>query len=233
MKNALKIGIIGDYDPNSPSQNATNEALKHSATALHINVDYNWVCTLTIENEYNDVSFMQFDAIWCGPGSPYQSMNGALKAIKYAREHDVSYIGTCGGFQHTLLEYARNVLGMTDADHEESSPNSNSLFITKLSCSLVGRIGEIRLFPHSISFDAYKKESIHEQFRCRYGLNPKYFNEINSRFRVSGRGIEGEPRIIELPNHKFFVATLFLPQLSSTYASPHPLVNRYLQMALV
>ena len=233
MKNALKIGIIGDYDPDSPSQNATNEALKHSATALHINVNYIWVPTLTIENEYNDASFTQFDAIWCGPGSPYQNMNGALKAIKYAREHDVPYIGTCGGFQHTLLEYARNVLGMTDADHEESSPNSSSLFITKLSCSLVGIVGEIKLLPHSISFDAYKKESINEQFRCRYGLNPKYLNEINSRFRISGIGIEGEPRIIELPNHKFFVATLFLPQLSSTFTSPHPLINRYLQMALV
>jgi len=233
MSSTLELGIIGDYDPGSRSHAATNEAIEHSSVALSISAHCAWLPTQSIEDEHDNSSLKRFDALWCAPGSPYNNMNGALKAIKYAREHDVPFIGTCGGFQHTLLEYARSVLGIIDADHEETSPSSNNIFISKLSCSLVGKIGTIKILPNTLAYEAYKKKSIKEQFRCNYGLNPKFGNEVESKgLVISARGPEGEPRIVELSNHRFFVATLFLPQLSSSISSPHPLITRYLQAAL-
>jgi len=233
MKSIIKLGIIGDYNPDYQSHIATDNSLKHAAEALSINIDSSWLSTPYIEKEFNDSTFEQYNALWCAPGSPYKSIDGALKAIKYARENDIPYIGTCSGFQHTLLEYARNVLRVNDASHEEISPNSNTLFISKLSCSLVGKMGKIYLTPNTTAYSVYKKEYIKEQFRCNYGLNPKYTNEINNKdLVISGIGPEGEPRIIELLNNRFFVATLFLPLLSSSFSMPHPLIKRYLQAAM-
>jgi len=232
MGRAFELGIIGDYNPDLQSHAATNEAIEHSAVALSIRAHPTWLPTQSIEDEHDDSLLRRFDAFWCAPGSPYKSMGGALKAIQYAREHDLPFLGTCGGFQHTLLEYARNVLGIIDADHEELSPNSNNLFISKLSCSLVGKTGTIKLLPNTLAYEVYKKKFIKEQFRCNYGLNPSYMDEIDKKgLVISGLGPEGEPRIIELRDHRFFVATLFLPQLSSSISRPHPLINKYLQTA--
>jgi CTP synthase (UTP-ammonia lyase) len=232
MNETVAVGIIGDYNPNYQSHIATTDSLRHVGEALSINIEASWLPTISIEKEYNDSSFKKYNALWCAPGSPYISIDGALKAIRYARENDVPFIGTCGGFQHVLLEYARNVLGLTDASHEEISPNADTLFISKLSCSLAGKKGRVYIKPDTIAHSIYQKDSIYEEFRCNYGLNPKYADEmINNELIISGFGAEGEPRIIELSDHVFFVATLYEPQLSSSSSFPHPLIKRYIETA--
>jgi hypothetical protein len=88
-----------------------------------------------------------FDAIWCVPGSPYRNMAAALLMIGTARREGIPFLGTCGGFQHALIEYARDVAGIEDAEHAESSPSARHLVIEPLSCSLVGAEGAILPLP--------------------------------------------------------------------------------------
>jgi CTP synthase (UTP-ammonia lyase) len=121
---------------------------------------------------------------------------------------------------------------MEDAEHEESAPNASSLLISKLSCSLVGITQRIKIRPGTLVHQVYQQEEVTEEFRCNYGLNPRYHDKIsNSRFKIAGIDGDGEVRIVELAEHRFFVATLFLPQLSSTIERPHPIIIAYLKAA--
>jgi CTP synthase (UTP-ammonia lyase) len=122
------------------------------------------------------------------------------------------------------VEYARNVLNLHEADHEETAPQASTLVIQRLTCSLVGQTQTIQLTRGSLVHRAYGRDEAAEQFRCNFGLNPIY-RELVARepLRVAGIDYEGEVRVVELMNHRFFVATLFLPQLSSSPEMPHPL----------
>jgi CTP synthase (UTP-ammonia lyase) len=125
------------------------------------------------------------------------------------------------------------VLGILDAEHEETSPASSTLVISKLSCSLVGQTQRVKLIPGTLSFQAYGGIDPIEAFRCNYGLN-KDFQDLmtGEELKVAGLDPDGEVRIIELINHRFFMGTLFLPQLSSSPDKPHPLIFAYLKSVL-
>ena len=94
MNQPLKVGIVGDYDPKSRFHVATNEALSHAAHALSVSVDSSWLLTQSLEDQSVGASLERFDALWCAPGSPYRSMDGALRAIRFAREMGWPFIGT-------------------------------------------------------------------------------------------------------------------------------------------
>jgi CTP synthase (UTP-ammonia lyase) len=170
----------------------------------------------------------EFTGLWIGPGSPYKSMDGALSAIHFARQNGIPLLGTCGGFQHIILEYARNVLNFADAEHEESAPQAQRLFISRLACSLVGRTMAITLAPDSKLAGIYGRTSVHEQYLCNFGVNPLYVEMLHSGpLAVVGSDAEGLIRAVELPGHPFFVGTLFMPQLSSSPSQPHPVVSAF------
>lgn len=231
MSLSLRIGIIGDYRPGFHPHQATDAALRHAAEALRLTIVVEWLPTPGLMRE-PALRLGLFDALWCAPGSPYQSMDGALRGIRFAREQGVPFIGTCGGFQHVVLEYARNVLGFTDAAHAESDPDASVLFISALDCSLVGQTLPIQLDPASRVFAMYRRVAIEEQYYCQFGLNPRYQATLHDGgLRVVGVDDQREARIVELPDHPFFIATLFVPQLNSTPEQPHPLLLAYLQAA--
>ena len=94
MSRSLQVGIIGDYDANRLSHIATNEALGHAARALSVMVACTWLPTLSLNEPGSEATLQSFDALWCAPGSPYKSLDGALRAIRFAREHDWPFIGT-------------------------------------------------------------------------------------------------------------------------------------------
>ena len=231
MHMPLRIGIIGDYRPDFRPHQATQAALGHAAGALQLAVMIEWLPTLTLAQD-PETQLHPFDALWCAPGSPYQSMDGALRGIRYAREQGVPFIGTCGGFQHVVLEYARNVLGFKDAAHAELDPDASMLFIAALECSLVGQTLQISLDPASRVFAMYQRAVIQEEYYCQFGLNPRYQATLHDGgLRVVGVDDQQEARILELPDHPFFVATLFVPSLTSTAEQPHPLLLAYLHAA--
>jgi CTP synthase (UTP-ammonia lyase) len=124
------------------------------------------------------------------------------------------------------------VLEIGDAEHEETAPEASNLLITQLSCSLNDQAYPIRVLPGTLAHRIYGTEEIVEEFRCKYGLNPGYRDKISkSGLRISGIDSAGEVRMIELSDHRFFIATLFLPQLSSRFDRPHCLIAAFVRAA--
>ena len=172
------------------------------------------------------------DGIWCVPGSPYRSMDGALAAIRLAREVGISFLGTCGGFQHALIEYARNVAGIEDAEHAESSPMAERLVIEPLACSLIGTEGEIRPLPDTRLADIYGPGRHRERYHCSYGLAPGFDHLLeNGDLRACAVDEHGQLRAIELSGERFWLATLFQPELSSPPGRPHPVIAAFVAAA--
>ncbi len=228
MSSVIRLGIIGDYD-GRPSHLATEEAVKHCASKMNCSVKTDWLPTETFAK--GEVQILnQYDGLWCAPGSPYQSMAGAIYAIQFARENNYPFIGTCGGFQHAVIEYGRNALkigALQDLSFDLYEPND---YITALSCSLVGQTRHILLERTSYLYDIYGTEEIEERYNCSFGLN-KYFQDLlnNNGFKVVGVDEEKEARIMIMENKSFFVVSLFQPQLSSTYERPHPLILEFIK----
>ena len=232
MTKPIQIGIIGDYNADYLPHRATDEALTHAADALLLNIQVSWLPTESL-TEDGQKGLSAYDGLWCAPGSPYRHLSGALQGIRFARERGVPFLGTCGGYQHTVLEYARNVLRFEDAAHAEYDPYASRLFITPLSCSLVGLAMNIKLEPVSNVAKSYGRTEVTEQYYCNFGLNSAYQELLHERgLRVVGQDEQGEARVLELPGHCFFIATLFVPQFSSSVGQPHPLITAYLQAAM-
>jgi CTP synthase (UTP-ammonia lyase) len=227
MTTPIKIGIIGDFNPDNPTHTATNDGLQHAARALpDLTLTATWLPT----DEPH--SFSEFHGLLCSPGSPYKSLEGALEGIRHAREEGIPFLGTCGGSQHLVLEYARNVMGFREAAHAESDPYASCLFIAPLSCSLVGKIMEVHVEPASRAAEIYGRTTVSERYYCNFGLNPAYQDELKrAGLVVSGSDHAGEARIMELPRHPFFLGSLFVPQANSTEEKPHPIVLELLRAA--
>lgn len=119
---------------------------------------------------------------------------------------------------------------MIDAEHEETSPDAANPIISKLSCSLRGLTQELTIVENTIGYHAYQKRSVMEEFLCNYGINPEYREKILvPPLKPSGYGPDGEVRMVELPGLRFFLATLFVPQMTSTKEEPHPLIVDFLK----
>ena len=223
------IALIGEYNPTYEPHAFTNAALEHSALASGADVDADWISTDQIDASL----FERYSGIWVAPGSPYKNLDKTLWAIREARETRVPCLGTCGGFQHIIIEYARNVLGFQDAQHAEYDPYGSNLFISQLACSLVGRKMQLMLSPGSQVAAIYDATVATEEYYCNFGVNPDQLGYLKSGpLRISGSDSEGEVRVVELPGHPFFVGTLFVPQKRSTAENPHPLVTAFLKAVI-
>ncbi len=239
---AIRIGILGDFNPEFRSHHATNDALQHSARKLEIEVESSWLPTPSLLTPEAPKVLETYDGLWASAGSPYKSFDGMLKGIEFARVHDWPFLATCGGFQYTLIECARNVLGMKDATTAEEDPGAKNIVIHPVACAvpnrsegapkLSGRVPQIRLRPGSYLAGYYGKEVVEEEYFCNYEVNPDFeWTAMEAGFPVVARGAGEECRAIESPTHRFFIATLFQPQLSSTEKKPHPLVLAFVQAA--
>jgi len=125
------------------------------------------------------------------------------------------------------------VVGIRDADFEETAPASPTLLITRLVCSLNGIEQDVYINTKTRVFSAYGKGSVTEKFACNYGLNEAYRTDIiREKLSIVGQDAIGNARIVELTSHPFFIATLFLPQLLSKPSCPHPLIISFLKAAM-
>jgi CTP synthase (UTP-ammonia lyase) len=242
VTDAVRIGILGDFNPEFRSHHATIDCLQHAAVKLGIAVESEWVPTPSLLETGATKHLESFDGLWAAPGSPYKSFDGMLKGIQFARERDWPFLGTCGGFQYTLIECVRNVLKIKDADSAENNSGSKNIVIYPVACAvpnqaagapkLSGIIPEIRLRPGSYLQSFYTKDSVNEEFFCNFEVNPDFeWAAIEAGFPVVARGPQNEIRAIESPTHRFFVATLFQPQLTSKPNNSHPLVLAFVQAA--
>src|SRR5262249_7006323 len=139
-----------------------------------------------------------FDGIWCVPASPYANTRGALNAIRFARESGRAFLGTCGGFQHAIMEYAEAVWGVAAA-HAEVDSDAVDPVIAPLMCGLVEQSGDLYFERRSRLASIYGVASTSEEYHCRYGLNPRYAERLASGpLRVAARDAAGEVRAVEL-----------------------------------
>ncbi|MCJ8170600.1 CTP synthase C-terminal region-related (seleno)protein [Atopomonas sediminilitoris] len=222
----LHIGLIGDYNASVTAHQAIPTALTMAADSLGLMVSFEWVPTLLINDEER---LKRFHGLWCVPGSPYDNTEGALLAIHHARLHKVPFLGTCGGFQHALLEYARHHLGWADVEHAELNPKGRQLLISPLSCELVNVSDEIHLVAGTHLAHAYGQLECHESYQCRYGLNPAMQEQLlQPPLRIAAVDQHGEVRGIELQEHPFFVATLFQPERAALKGIVPPIVKGFL-----
>lgn len=230
----VRIVVIGDRIEGSEPQATIAPALAHAAAALDRGEPVvSWIGTDDLEQGDPATLLAGADAIWCAPGSPYRSFTGALAGIRFAREHGVPFIGTCAGFQHAVIEVARNVAGIADAAHEEYGHEGGDLMIHELLCSLVGQRLEVRIDDPVIEA-LYGSNRADEKYYCRFGLNPGYLPALEAAgLQVAGSDVaDDQPRIMRLDGHPFFVVTLFVPQTSSAAGAPHPLVSGFLAAAV-
>jgi CTP synthase (UTP-ammonia lyase) len=231
VKDPVRIALIGDHNPGVTAHRAIPLALELAAGSIGLDVQPSWLHTTTIPDPA--AGFLsRYHGIWCVPASPYASTAGALRAIRYAREARTPFLGTCGGFQHALIEYARHVLGWSAADHAENDPSATLAIVTPLSCALVERSGAIRLQAGSRAAELCGTLELNEEYHCSYGLNSTYEADLErGGLRVTGRDPAGEARVVELDDHPFYLATLFQPERAGLRGACHPLIAGFVTAA--
>jgi CTP synthase (UTP-ammonia lyase) len=232
----IRVLLIGDYSESVIAHTAIPKALALAAEKLGAKVAPEWLATDTIDA--SALTKSPPSAVWCVPGSPYKSMEGALTAIRFARENKIPFLGTCGGFQHALIEYARNVLNIADADHAESNPDAKTPLIAKLSCALVNKSETIRIWPNTRLAAIYGSLKIEESYQCSYGFNSAFRKHFESEPMVFTSSLhftafsdELGVRAFELPEHPFYIGTLFQPERSATTNTAHPLIASFVAAA--
>ncbi|MFI8418013.1 CTP synthase C-terminal region-related (seleno)protein [Serratia sp. NPDC078593] len=228
MKTQIRIALIGDYRPQAIAHQAIPVALALAASHLDVDIQTQWLPTTTL----TDITVLnEYHAIWVVPGSPYLNDSAVFMAIRYAREQNVPFLGSCGGFQYAVVEYARNVMGWQDANHAETD-SSGRLVITPLRCALVEESGSIVFQSGTRVAQAYGKLETHEAYRCHYGVNPEFVAALQQYpLVISGHDMEGDVRAVELPDHRFYVATLFQSERAALTGQLSPLVVALLNAA--
>ncbi|GAA2363644.1 CTP synthase C-terminal region-related (seleno)protein [Nonomuraea africana] len=218
----MRLALVGDRSPTVRSHVRVPLLLEALREREGITLDAYWIPT----EEAGELS--GFDGVWLLPGSPYRSESGAVSAIRAAREQAIPFLGTCAGFQHAMLEYARNVCAL-DVAHAEYEPGTErGLLIAPLACSLVGHEGEVRLAPGSLIRQAVGAERAIERYHCSFGLNADYLPALEAGgLRFTAHDEDGRARAAELPGHPFYLATLFQPELSGDGSRPHPVITAF------
>ena len=222
--NKKKIALVGDYSDRHVAHRAIPLALELSRERAVADISWEWVATRRIANARADLE--GFSAVWLVPASPYENTEGALGAVRWAREGGRPFLGTCGGFQHALLEIARNVAGLRDAGHAETHPGSSTPVVTRLSCPLVDMSGTVHFAGDSLLGAAYGTPSATEGYHCNYGFNPAYRLPLEAAgLRFTAWDDAGEIRGAELSRHPFFVGMLFQPERAALRGeAPPPVV---------
>jgi CTP synthase (UTP-ammonia lyase) len=230
MPDAIRIALVGDFRAEVVAHVCIPRALALAATALDAHVSTEWIGSDAVSDP--SVTLASCDGIWLVPASPYRDMDGALAAVRFAREQKRPFLGTCGGFQHALIEIARHVLGAETADHAETNPAARELVVAPLSCSLVGQTGTISFTPASRLHALFEHGATQEAYHCNYGPSPAWRTRLETAgLRFTGFDDNGEIRAAELPAHPFFVGTLFQPERSALTNRPHPLITAFVHAA--
>lgn len=224
----VKIALVGDYDPVVLAHQVIPQALALAATGLSMELETSWIRSAEVLPE----ELGEFDGLWCVPFSPYRNPERVVEAIHFARLNDLPFLGTCAGYQHAVLEYARNALGYADAASIEDDPETAMPLVSALVCRLTDETDSIRLKSGSFVAGIYQLDQIEEEYHCGFGVNREYLNLFDqSGMTFSGFDSAGDPRILEIRQHRFFIGTAFQPERSAQLAITHPLVRAFLQNA--
>jgi CTP synthase (UTP-ammonia lyase) len=224
----ISIALVGDRSPAVRAHSRIPQLLDALREEDHLDLDAYWIPS---PEAADPAALRGFAGVWLVPGSPYRSEAGAIAAARTARESGIPFLGTCGGFQHAMLEFARNACGMPQARHAENGPSAAAdQLIAPLSCSLAGHEAADALTAGSRIEELLGATRTIERYHCNYGVAPGYLDLLRAHgMRFTGVDDEGEVRVAELPGHPFFVATLYQPELSAD--GVHPLIRGFAHAA--
>lgn len=230
MAEVTRIALVGDYDARVVAHQAIPRALSLAADAVGARVSWDWLHTSAIGADAGSL-LLDYAGIWCVPASPYANTSGALAAIRFARESGRAFLGTCGGFQHALLEYAQAIWKLP-AVHAELEPGAVDPLIAPLACSLIDVSEKLYVEAGSRLADIYGAEPAVEAYHCRYGLNPRYEARLREGpLRVCARDAEDSVRAVELAGHPFYFGALFQPERAALVGRTPPLVAAFVAAA--
>jgi CTP synthase (UTP-ammonia lyase) len=229
MTRTATVALVGDRSPHVRSHLRVPVLLDALRRQEGLAIDAFWVRT----DDATGTALDRFDGVWILPGSPYRSEAGALHAARVAREGGIPLLGTCGGFQHILLEFGRNACGLDGVAHAENDPEAGEHLIVELECSLVGHEVGVAIEPGTLAESILGVDRVVERYLCSYGPALAYLDTLREHgLRFSGRDDAGDVRIAELPGHPFLFATLFQPELSGDGSRAHPIVRAFAAAAL-
>lgn len=227
-----KIAVMGDFNPLYSTHHSLNDSIRNITKLIDKEIQFDWISTDLFNSKtlFKDL----YCGLWIAPGSPYKSMENVLNTITYVRENKIPTLGNCGGFQHMIIEFARNVCGIKNADHEETNPVADDLLITKLSCSLVEQQEELKITDtDSLLYNIIKHTDLLGKYFCSYGINTKYVNTLKSHgLALTAKSEDGQTRAIEIKSHPFFIGTLFQPALTSTRKEPNPIILEFVKKSI-
>lgn len=243
----VTIAVVGKYVALQDAYISITESLRHAAVANEAELDIHWVNAEEIEADDTDMTKVMagVDGILVPGGFGNRGIEGKIKAIQYAREHKIPFFGICLGMQCAVIEFARHVCGMADANSSEFNPNSThpviDLMPEQLDVEDLGgtmRLGlyPCKVYPDTLTSKAYNAELIYERHRHRYEFNNAFREEIVGKGLVlggtlpNGRLVE----IVELPEseHPWFLGAQFHPEFKSRPTNPHPLFREFVGAAV-
>lgn len=243
----VTIAVVGKYVALQDAYISITESLRHAAVANEAELDIHWVNAEEIEADDTDMDKVMggVDGILVPGGFGNRGIEGKIKAIQYAREHKIPFFGICLGMQCAVIEFARHVCGMADANSSEFNPNSThpviDLMPEQLDVEDLGgtmRLGlyPCKVYPDTLTSKAYNAELIYERHRHRYEFNNAFREEIVGKGLVlggtlpNGRLVE----IVELPEseHPWFLGAQFHPEFKSRPTNPHPLFRDFVGAAV-
>ncbi|GCL41532.1 CTP synthase [Anabaena sp. FACHB-1250] len=242
-KYSVEIAIVGKYVRLSDAYLSVVESLRHAAIATHGDLRLRWVNSEALETEPAENYLSGVDGIIVPGGFGSRGIDGKIAAIKYARDRQIPFLGLCLGMQCSVIEWARNVEGLSHANSAEFDPNTNDPVINLLPeqqdvVDLGGtmRLGlyPCRILPNTLAFQLYQEEVIYERHRHRYEFNNVYRNQLlDSGYLVSGTSPDGRlVEIVEYSKHPFFIACQFHPEFQSRPNAPHPLFKGFITAAI-
>lgn len=215
-----RLALVGDRAADVLAHQRIPVALAALGRAGHP-VDTYWLGSSTLGSA-EDIT--GFDGVWVLPGTPYADPGAVLRAITAARTGRIPLLGTCGGFQHMLLELAREVCGL-DARHAETDPDADTPLLRPMVCSLMGEEDRVHVAPGTLAASLLGAGPSTQRYFCSYGLDEAQRPLLEAHgLRISGTADDGAARIAELPDHPFALGTLFQPSLASDTTFAHPVI---------
>jgi CTP synthase len=242
-KKNTRIALVGKYVELHDAYLSVVEALGHGGLKNDSSVDIKWVNSNDLTNENAADYLDDVDGILVPGGFGYRGVEGKIEAVRFARQNNVPFLGICLGMQTAVIEFGRNVLGLGCANTSEIDPETKhpviDLMPEQKDISEMGGTMRLGLYPARIKEDtfsraAYDKDLIYERHRHRYEFNNVYRADFEAKGMVFA-GLSPDERlveIIEIPEHKWFVATQFHPELKSRPNNPHPLFVDFIKASL-
>lgn len=242
-KHSVTIALVGKYVQLQDAYMSVSESLRHAGAANGCRVDIKWVQADELDSSCVESVLRSVDGVLVPGGFDYRGVEGKIAAVNYARTRRVPFLGLCLGMHCAVIEFARNVCDMPDANSAEFNPRSRHLVIdllpeqkTVADYGGTMRLGSYpcRLVPGTLAAQAYGTLEISERHRHRYELNNEFRDKLSEKgmvmsgFSPDGRLVE----IVELKDHPWFVATQFHPEFRSRPNRPHPLFTAFVKAAL-